>query len=116
VPFHDFSGNSQSDSGTGIFFAGMQAFENLKDSIEMTLVDSDPIVADGEDPLGGSALGGDVNVGRGILLELDCVGNEILKHLGEQHGIADDDGQGIGGYLRPGLIDGGFEITDRILK
>ena len=83
MSFHDFSGNSQADSGTGVLLGGMKTFKNAKDAVPVMGFDAYPIVLHRKNPLPRLALDGNVRLGCCVLLEFNGIGDQVLKDLGE---------------------------------
>src|SRR4051812_11760934 len=62
----------------------MQPLEHSKDFGRILWIDSYAVISEGENPLSGVLLGGDVNLGRRLGSILDRVSDEILEELYER--------------------------------
>src|SRR5277367_573726 len=87
VSFHDFSGNCQSDSRTGVLLGIVKALKNAEDAVAMIWFNADAVIFHRETPILPLAPDGNMHMGRCIFLEFDGIGDQVLKYLGEQHRI-----------------------------
>src|SRR5438128_2275752 len=75
------------------------------------------ILSNREDAVRPQAASRNVHSGHcALLLKFEGVDNQVLKHLGDQHGIDDDGGKRIGGNFGLGFFDGALEVIERVPK
>src|SRR5579885_1919020 len=93
VRLDDLLADGQPDAGAGVFFAGMQALEDLEDPLVVPRIDPDPIVVDGKKPLSVASFRRNVDGGRGLSPEFDRIADQILKQLHQLEFVAGHDSQ-----------------------
>jgi hypothetical protein len=107
VAFYDFPADCQSDTRARVLRARVQPLEEHKNTFDVLRLDANPIVADTERPI---TVG---RVGRYLhhwcearLLELDCVGDQVLKELVKLPRVRAN-------FRQISASDGGCRVLDR---
>src|SRR5438477_4084414 len=84
MAFHDLLADRQSDTSARVLRARVQALEEHKDTFNVLRLDANPVVAHAERAVSACGAGRYMHHGRETrLLELDGVGDQILKELVE---------------------------------
>src|SRR5690242_12190124 len=84
MAFHNLLANRQSDTSARVLRTRVQPLEEHKDTFNILRLDANPVVADAERAGSVGASGRYMHHGRETrLLELDGVGDQILKELVE---------------------------------
>ena len=74
----------KTNPGSGVFVSRVQALENLKNSISILLIDTNPVVRNGKDPVVHILLCLYVNIRDNAgFVEFDCIADQVLEHLGD---------------------------------
>ncbi len=87
--FHDFFANGQPYAGAGVFSAGVEPLEHLKDALGILRLNADPVILNGKSPLISIRFGSDADFRPALVAIFDRIANEILEQLGELSGIAE---------------------------
>src|SRR5881394_390729 len=98
VPFDDLLADCEPDAGARVLRPCMEPLEELEDPLAVLGIDTDPVVADREDPLRLRAPRRDVHPGGGGAAELDRVRDQVLEELDHLQALGRDPGQGVVGH------------------
>ncbi len=115
VQFHYFFTYGEPDSGARVFFACMQSLKNLKNALEVLLLDADAIIAHDNFALRIAGEARNFDLRRIAAAKFKGVRDEILEQLREQRHVA---GYGRGRsnpHFGAGFLNGGGKIQQHAL-
>ena len=83
IPFHNALAYGEAEPGAGVFI-GMQPLEQTEDALRMLLLEADPVIPHGDNPLPRIPLSGDINLREPFAAAVfQGVRQEILEHVSE---------------------------------
>src|SRR5579884_741120 len=106
--------DGQANAGTGILIAGMQTFEEAKNSLLILRLNADSVVADGEDPVSVMPVRANVDGRRALRAAVfDRVADQILKNLLQVRGAHGNEWQWIIAYVGASLVNNPRKVLPR---
>ena len=94
VALDNLFGDRQAHAGAGVLGKGMQALENDENPVSVLRIETNPVVAHGQPPLGVPVFGRDVDARRLGAVKFQCVPNQVLEDLGKLRGVTPNQGRG----------------------
>src|SRR5262249_11999024 len=109
---HDLTANGESESGALVLLIAVKAFERIEDLLVIPGVDSDPVVANAEDPLPACEPGFHVDHGRPSATILDGIAQQVPEQTHELALVGMKGWHRVHGDVRVSVFDWSPQLLD----